>query len=586
LPIHTALLLNLGQQAQELGAPARSLAYQSLEKARSLASSVAPAPMYVEALDALAQLYENEQRVTEALELTRQALVVAHGLPASALAELSVALEWRTGRLRRGLGQFDTALAAYQRAVEQIEALRPDMPIEFDDGSSSFRKLFEPVYMGLVDSLLQSADNGSADLTTDFLRRARDAAELIKQSELQDYLGDRCTLDTVKGGSATVIPTGTAVLYPIIFPDRIELLLENSAGINRFTTRIDGAIVRATANGFASVLRNGGADYLPQARQLYNWILRPIESALVAHHIDTVVVVPDGALRLVPIGALHDGKKFAIERFAISTVTGMSMTNTTASSIGKYNSLVAGASEFGGAIEKLLLTQSGREMAKDVTGLSAASGATRGRMLRSPVVNRAASVTRSQVEVMRDAMALPGVGHEVELVGSLLVGTSMLNEQFSAASFSQAASSGNYNIVHVASHGVFGGSADSSFLLAYDDLLTLDRIQTLLTGEQFRRRPIELLTLSACETAEGNDRAPLGISGAAIKARAKSVLGTLWPVDDEAAVQVMGDFYRSITQKHMSKAQALRQAQLELIHTKTLHHPVFWAPFSLIGNWL
>jgi CHAT domain-containing protein len=192
----------------------------------------------------------------------------------------------------------------------------------------------------------------------------------------------------------------------------------------------------------------------------------------------------------------------------------------------------------------------------------------------------------ADVEQMRQSLALPGVAREVAVVGKQLGATSMLDAGFTVASFSGAVQSDNFGIVHVASHGMFGGTGASSFVLAYDDLLTLDGLQALLRNDKFRRHPIELLTLSACETADGNERAPLGMSGAAMKARAKSVLGALWPVEDEAAVAVMGSFYGGITQGHLGKAAALRQAQLNLMANPAMAHPAFWAPFTLIGNWL
>ena len=175
---------------------------------------------------------------------------------------------------------------------------------------------------------------------------------------------------------------------------------------------------------------------------------------------------------------------------------------------------------------------------------------------------------------------------EILALQSILPGTRLIDSEFTVDAFRQAATAGQYRIVHVASHGIFGGSADSSYILAYDDLLTLDGLQKMLSGEQFQKRPIEILSLSACETAAGNDRAPLGISGAAMKARAKSVLGTLWPVDDEAAVNVMTQFYAGVAQQGQTKAQALQQAQIQLIRNPQLVHPFFWAPFALIGNWL
>ena len=140
--------------------------------------------------------------------------------------------------------------------------------------------------------------------------------------------------------------------------------------------------------------------------------------------------------------------------------------------------------------------------------------------------------------------------------------------------------------MHIASHGVFGGTAASSYVLAHDNLLTLDTLQSLLGAEEFRKNPIELLSLSACETAEGDERSPLGLSGAALKARAKSVLGTLWPVEDTAARKAMEGFYGGMMNSRVSKAQALRQSQIDLLSSQEYAHPMFWAPFVLIGNWL
>src|SRR5262249_51539995 len=144
------------------------------------------------------------------------------------------------------------------------------------------------------------------------------------------------------------------------------------------------------------------------------------------------------------------------------------------------------------------------------------------------------SDTADRTKVLREALALPGVKGEIEAISRISHSTTMLNEPFTVDGFRRAAESGAYRLVHVASHGVFGGTADSSYVLAYDDLLTLNGLESLLKSDRFRRNPIELLSLSACQTAEGDDRSPLGIAGAAIKARARSVVATLWAVEDNS----------------------------------------------------
>lgn len=583
------LYLNLGNQAHKLGNQAIALAYRSLDQARQLLAKAPKSRLHVETLDALAQLYEDQNRKNDALTLTQQAAADAHTLTPGTVSDLLINIEGRLGRLYSAIGKDELALAAYQRAVNQIETLRQDIPVEYEDGRSSFRYTLEPIYLGFADLLLQEADKQPGGGRAAYLRRAVDTVELIKQSELQDYLGDRCTVETVKGGNATVIPAGTAMLYPIIFRDRIELLLETETGIVRHSARVSGTIVRQTAMGFADDLRNGTAGYLLRSQQLYDWLFRPLEKSIAERHINTVVVVPDSALRLIAMGALHDGNSFAIEKFAITSVTGLSMTNTNSPPKQGLGFLVAGVSEPGPVVDKLSQATVDQILTPGVADKESVRGLAKTRSLRSlkqlssPIP---AGDTVQRSAALREALSLPGVKREIEAISRIMPSTSMLDAAFTVDDFRRNAQSGAYRIVHIASHGVFGGSADASYILAYDDVLTMDGLQSLLKSDHFHKNPIELLTLSACETAEGDERSPLGISGASMKARAKSVLGTLWPVEDNAARNVMENFYSGLTAAHLSKADALRRAQVKLIHSDEFAHPFFWAPFVLIGNWL
>jgi CHAT domain-containing protein len=187
---------------------------------------------------------------------------------------------------------------------------------------------------------------------------------------------------------------------------------------------------------------------------------------------------------------------------------------------------------------------------------------------------------------LKEALALPSVKQEIADVTSIVPGVTLLNGDFTRDRFTKEAESGKYRVIHIASHGVFGGNASSSYILAYDELLTMNDLEKMLRGSDVEANPIDLLTLSACETAEGNDRAPLGISGVAIKAKARSVVGTLWPVSDEAARQFMPKFYEGFIHKGFSKAVALQAAQREMLKHKDFSHPFFWAPFVVIGSWL
>lgn len=579
--------VNLGDQARALGAPALRLAWRHLEDGRRLAAQGGDVRLQAEATDALAQLYEDQGRGADALRLTRQAIALLRPVDAATAADLMIALEWRQGRLLGAQGQARQARTAFERAVNQIEAVRQDIPIEYADGRSSFRETLEPIYLGYVDLLLQDPDITTPEQERARLRQVRDVVELIKQTELQDFMGDRCAVEAVQGGSVGSLPAGTAVLYPVILPERLELVLETPEGLSRYTTIVNSAELRREAVLFAERLRTGRDDYRASAQQLYEWLLRPLEDELRQQRVQSLVVVPDGPLRMVPLGALHDGQRFVLEQYGVAMVTGMSMTNSAAPTQGRVSALVVGLSMPGPVVAKLgpalgaQVLPSGAGAGAPARNLGPGSGLRPIRSLRA-----GGAAPADDLQSLRERLALPGVKDEVQALSHILSGTTLLDADFTVDRFGDEARTGDYRLVHIASHGVFGGSAESSYIMAYDNLLSMNSLQSLLQAERFHKTPIELLSLSACQTAEGNDRAPLGMSGAAIKARAKSVLGTLWPVDDEAARQVMEGTYGAITKMHMSKTEALRQAQLQLLRQPASSHPFYWAPFVLVGNWL
>jgi CHAT domain-containing protein len=143
-----------------------------------------------------------------------------------------------------------------------------------------------------------------------------------------------------------------------------------------------------------------------------------------------------------------------------------------------------------------------------------------------------------------------------------------------------------YSIVHIASHAQFDSDVTKTFLLTYDTKLNMDTLGRFMGLTTFRENAVELLTLSACQTAAGDDRAALGLAGIAVKAGARSALATLWVVNDPASAVLVSEFYRQLKDPSVSKAAALQQAQLKLLSDRRYRHPGYWGPFLLIGNWL
>jgi CHAT domain-containing protein len=571
--------LNLGFQASHLGAAGLKLAYDNLVRVTGDAERTHSYGLAAQGGDALAQVYEDQHRDSDARRLNRHAMALAKAAPQSEVAETIVSLDWREARLANAAGDSDGAIAAYQHAVDQIQQIRQDLPIDYEDGRSSFSATLKPIYLGLADLRLKRVQQLPLERQPEELRSVTDTLELLKQAEMQDYLGDRCTVDAIQEGRPTPAP-GIAFIYPIVLKDRIELILETQGGLSQATVTVPEEKVDATVRRLASRLRADAPDFQQPAAQLYDWLLRPIETRLKTEAIRTIVLVSDGVLRLVPISVLYDGSHYLVENYASATVTGLSMTNARAAGSSPETALIAGMSEAGPVVDALDAALKRAEKDQPVTSQPTANGSTRG------LATLLGANLNSGSESARASLALPGVRLEVDDLEATLHGKVLLDRQFTERHFEDEASKGSYRIVHIASHGFFGGSASDSFILTYDKLLTIDQLQSLLASGAYRAHPIEILSLSACDTAEGNERSPLGISGAAMKARAKSVVGTLWPVDDHAAQETMEGFYRGLTDQHLSKAEALREAQLQLLHQPGTARPVYWAPFVLIGNWL
>ena len=420
--------------------------------------------------------------------------------------------------------------------------VRDDLALGHYNGfkDSSFRQEVGPLFFGLADLLLRQADSGvDSRSVQQTLRRARDVIERFKAAELLDYFQDEC-IEQLRAAESRIdeLAPNVAVLYLIPLPDRTELLLSFRDEIKSFKVPVSNAELVMTAKTFRNLLEDQTSpEHLPLARRLYDWLIRPIEHELESRPIDTLVLVPDGALRNIPLAALHDGQRFLIERYATAITPGLTLTAT--------------------------------------------------RSLRHRIPPRVLAAGLSQ-SVHDKFSPLEGVTQELDAIGSLFDTTKLLNEAFTTRRFMNEIRYNPYAIVHIASHGQFKTDAQDTFILAYDSKLTLTALREIIQPTRFRSdQPLELVTLSACQTAKGDDRAALGIAGVAIQAGAKSALATLWTVGDQAASELITEFYRQIRYTPgISKAAALRQAQLKLINQWKYRDPFYWSPFLIIGNWL
>ena len=175
---------------------------------------------------------------------------------------------------------------------------------------------------------------------------------------------------------------------------------------------------------------------------------------------------------------------------------------------------------------------------------------------------------------------LPEVGTEVKNVKQIVGGDTFLNREFTQSNISQQIAEKEYSVVHLATHGYFGGIAETSFVLAYDKKISVLELEGILSRS---KQITNLLVLSACETALSSDRSLLGLAGVAARSGVESTIGTLWSVMDDDQSEMITAFYRYWQTSGYDKAIALSKLQLEQI--ELFAHPKKWAALTLIGDY-
>ncbi|MEQ8464113.1 CHAT domain-containing protein [Coleofasciculus sp. E1-EBD-02] len=356
----------------------------------------------------------------------------------------------------------------------------------------------------------------------------------------------------------------SAFIYAIFVADNLELIMV-SAQEKKVVSLPDTTpeTIRQTAKKLRREITNPikrrTSSYLAPAQQLYQWLIAPLKADLDAQGIQNLVFIMDRGLRSLPVAALHDGQGFLVENYSVGLMPSLSITDTSYNNIQNVPVLAMGIAESSDLAKELNLS------------------------------------------------SLPAVPLELQTIAGIRDGESFLNEKVTLESLK--VHSQNASIVHLATHGEFKpGSLENSYILLWNDLLRLNQLREL--GWNNRRTPIELLILSACRTAVGDEKAELGFAGLAVQAGVKSALSSLWYVSDEGTSGLMTEFYRKL-QTAPIKAEALRQAQLAMIkgevrleggqlrgsgqpvrlpptletqEDKSLSHPYYWAAFTLIGS--
>ena len=358
------------------------------------------------------------------------------------------------------------------------------------------------------------------------------------------------------------------VSVPEAYRDPVELVLVTAEG-EPMRWRVEG-VTRSQILAVAQQLQLEVTDdqkvfttnYLAPAQQLYQWLITPLETKLQAQGIQHLVFIPDIGLRTLPIAALHNGQGFIVEQYSVSLMPSFSLTNPRYVNLKNASVLAMGASEF------------------------------------------------------TNQTNLPAVPVELNTITPVLwPGKTALNQAFTVDNLQSfrtckdvTCKVSNYEIVHLATHAEFKpGESSNSYIQFWDTQLQLDQIKQMKWNDP----PLELLALSACQTAIGDEEVELGFAGLAVHTGVKSALASLWKVKDEGALGLMTEFYEQLKTATV-RVEALRQAQMAMIRQQVyiqagklygpaiwgiplppqlavlgnadLSHPHYWAAFTMIGN--
>lgn len=446
---------------------------------------------------------------------------------------------WQRARLLVALKRDDDARLAYRELVERLRVSRVSLEPQLLGIGSSFRERYGDAYLAYADLLIRAAKGSDNAARQALLREARDMAELTKLVEATDYFRDPCVGAGLVAKPVEQVDAAAVTLYPLVFADRIELLVGLGARLEVVSVPATRDALAKNVDDFRGLLeKRTTAQFMRPARRLYDQLIRPIEHFLPAQAAGTLVVIPDALLRGIPFSALHDGRQFLVEKVAVGTTVSISLTEPRRIDAQSLNAAVLGLTEarFGFS-------------------------------------------------------GLPAVKEETVRVGEFLRTAPRLDQAFTREQLIGQLQMSRPSVVHIASHGQFARDPRDSFLLTYDAKLDLDSLRRALAvggsaGARGDSRSLELLMLSACQTATGDERAAMGLAGVALRSGARSALASLWFVNDESTAELSARFYQALVGGGQNRAAALRTAQQAMIADERFSHPAYWAPFLMIGSWL
>ena len=497
------------------------------------------------AMGNMGRLYEEMEHWKDALGYSQEALNLANTVRGR---DIAYQWQWQLGRLLVRENEMQGAMTAYLQAVKSLNNLRGDLANLNRDLQLDFRDEVEPVYRRALDFLLQP-EPGTSQPSQEHLRQAREVFESLQVAELDDFFLDGCS--PVRSGDIDEIldeyDKSAAAIHAILLEDRLAVILKlpGQKQLGYYESRQPKEDVQTTLQSLQKKLSKSPAlspEAIKLSQKIYKWLLQGMEQFVNEDNpIETLVFVLDRPLQNVPIAVLYDGDRyFGQKNFPIALAPAIKLLNT--------QSLVQAEH-----IDRSLVFTGGVGESQTIDG-----------------------IPFQPIEKLKE---------ELEGIGQFFpTNLPLVNRYFTRKNIERELALESFPIVHIKTHGQFSSDPEGTYIVAYRELIKSKDLDGLVkSGGQGQLSTIELLVLSACETAQGDDRASLGLAGVAVRAGARSTLSTLWVAQDNTTTQLMLRFYEELSKPNMTKARALHNAQKQVFQQYQI--PYFWAPYVLVGNW-
>jgi CHAT domain-containing protein len=479
------------------------------------------------ALGTIATIYKSLGKTLEATQYFEKAMGLAQSVQAW---DIAYEWQWQLGRLYRVSGKVDKANQVYESAINSLEQVRGNLLGINPEIQFNFKDKVEPIYHEYMD-LLFSQDQGKS-------KRAVEIQEKLRLTEIENFLQcGRLNLFSLRDGQAP--KQLLTIIYLIKLGEQVEVVVRtpqkfyrHRLDFNQIADPIDNLLKIVQTKEF---LRTERVNYLIYCQTLYNLLFSPIKQYL--PNSGTLGFVLDSYFQNFPVDMLHDGKKYLTDSYSIVTASSFQQLHNQSDQFTRSNILIAGISQ------------------------------------PSPSLN--------DPLVPKNLPPLPEVKAEIENIKKSTTSVStLIDSEFNSRSFQQKIEKNSFSLVHLSTHAQFSSDPEKTFILTWDKPLNVKDLKFLLKNEG---DTINLLVLSACQTAKGDKRSALGIAGIAVQAGARSTLASLWLVDANSTALLMEEFYKGL-KNGLLVPEALRLAKLSLLSSEKYFHPYYWAGFILVGN--